>query len=845
MRDYITFAKPDNRVLPYEKAHWETAYRAATEGIVLLENNGTLPISPGKIALYGAGAEMTIKGGSGSGEVNERHSISILEGLETAGFQITTRKWLDDYQNAYEEEHRKLEKEIKDELKTNLAAYTSLFLKICRYPYGRLINKTDVENSDTDTCIYVVARQSGEGCDRSLEEDDFTLAPVEKENLRFCTSHYRRTIVVLNTGASFDTSFMEEIPGIDALVYLCQLGTAGGTAFANILTGEETPSGRLTDTWVKSYDDIPYGSDYSYLNGNLEEEDYLEDIYVGYRYYDTFHVTPRYPFGYGLSYTDFEISYQSMTRDKEQISVHIRVKNLGTAYSGKEVVQLYASMPEGKLNKEYQRLVAFAKTKNLSPGAETTVTLSFPLSYLASYDEEEAAWILEAGTYLLRFGNHSASTAVCAAIELPQTIICSRHQNVCTPSGELPVLKPKTDGDSSGTAPDISSDIASDTSSNTASEAELQNIQRIQILPEEITETVYEYKPLPVCKDDDLKTQLRSLTVLDRIDLVTGAGMMDMLMNSSYVNVPGVAGNTTSKLLKKGIVNIALADGPAGLRLQRRSAFSRNGTARMIDMQFESMNYYPEFVKKIFCGNPAKEKVYYQYTTAFPVETALAQTWNTELLREVGQAVGEEMEEYGVTFWLAPALNIHRNPLCGRNYEYYSEDPILSGKMAAAITEGVQSIPGRFVTLKHFCANNQEENREHVSSNMTERALREIYLRGFEIAVREGHARGLMTSYNKVNGIYTSNSYDLITKVLRQEWGFDGLVMTDWTATAKGKSDPALCMAAGNDLLMPGSSYDRKCIRQALRDGTLKKRDLNRCAGHVLTAINASCTARH
>ena len=316
--------------------------------------------------------------------------------------------------------------------------------------------------------------------------------------------------------------------------------------------------------------------------------------------------------------------------------------------------------------------------------------------------------------------------------------------------------------------------------------------------------------------------------------------MKDMLMNSSYIKVPGAAGNTTSSLLGKGIVNIALADGPAGLRIQRRSTIGKNGTAKMVDMQIDMMKYFPEIFKKFLCGNPDKEPVYYQFTTAFPVATAMAQTWNLNLLEEMGNAVAEEMQEYGVTFWLAPALNIHRNPLCGRNFEYYSEDPLLSGKMAAAITKGVQKHSGCFVTIKHYCGNNQEENRNHVSSNMTERALREIYLRGFEIAVRESNAKGLMTSYNKINGIYANNSKDLLTHVLRQEWGFDGLVMTDWTATAKGQSDPAKCIESGNDLLMPGSSSDKKRIKKAIRDGKLTRRDLNRCAGRVLDAIQQS-----
>lgn len=819
MKNYITYAKTTDKVLPYEKPHRQIAYRAATEGIVLLENDGTLPVKPCKVAMYGAGVEHTIKGGTGSGEVNERYSVSIMEGMEAAGFEITTKKWLNDYTNEYEAGLKELEANIKSSLKKmNLNTYLNAFLQPYIYPSGRLITEEDYLDSSTGLCIYVVARQSGEGKDRKLENSDFQLSDIERENILFCTKHYEKTIVVLNTGSSFDASFMDEIPGISALVYFCQLGTAGGTAFASVISGEVSPSGKLSDTWVKSYNDVPFGRDYSYLNGDLENENYLEDIYVGYRYYDTFHIDPKYPFGYGLSYTDFDIQYQKIERDDDMVSIHATVTNKGTVFPGKEVVQLYVSCPQGKLSKEYQRLCAFVKTGILTPGQEENVTLTFPLSYLQSYNESLAANMIEQGTYLIRIGNSSRHTTACAAIEIAENICLSKHKNICPPQTPLNVLTQPDCSDSEDTVVDSIKD-------------------RISFSQEEIDTITYSYGELPVTSTSELKARLKEISAKERIELVVGAGMKDMLMNTSYVKVPGAAGNTTSSLVKKGIPNIVLADGPAGVRIQRRSTISKNGTAKMVDMQIDMMKYFPEIIKKVLCGNPKKEQVYYQYTTAFPVATAMAQTWNSELLEEMGQAVGEEMKEYGITFWLAPALNIHRNPLCGRNFEYYSEDPVLSGKMAAAVTKGVQKNDGCFVTLKHYCGNNQEENRNHVSSNMTERALREIYLRGFEIAVREGHAKGLMTSYNKINGVYTNNSKDLLTCVLRQEWEYDGLVMTDWTATANGQSDPAKCIECGNDLIMPGSCSDKKRIKKAIKEGTLLKRDLNRCAGRILEAI--------
>ena len=819
MKKYITFAREDDRELPHETPHRELAYRAASESIVLLKNDGALPVKTDAIALYGAGAAMTIKGGTGSGEVNERFSISIWEGMEQAGCEITTAQWLKDYVNDYEQGLAQFEKNISDALKSfDVKSYMNLFLQSYAYPYGRPITLEDVENSETDTCIYVIARQSGEGHDRKLEE--FQITEIEKEHIRFCTEHYEKTIVALNVGSSFDVTFLDEIPGINALIYFCQQGTAGGAAFADIISGKVTPSGKLTDTWVKSYDDVPFGKEYSYLNDNLEDENYKESIYVGYRYYDTFHVEPRFPFGYGLSYTDFDIAYKRILQQGDCIFLTIQVKNIGSTYSGKEVVQLYASCPNGKLDKEYQRLISFGKTKKLAPGEEDTVILIFSLDYLTSFNPDTKETLMEKGTYLLRVGSHSRQTTICAALEVPEDIIFEKHKAICPLTKDFELLKPeKTEKTES---------------------FELDEKDILTITPDMIETVHHSYDSLPISPDQKLLKKLKSFKPHERIELVVGAGLKDMLMNSSYIKVPGVAGNTTSKFVDRGYPNLALSDGPAGIRIQRRSTITKNGTAKMIDMQLDMMKYLPSFVKKIFCGNEKKDKIYYQFTTAFPVANAMAQTWNEDLWIEMGHAIGKEMETYGITFWLAPGVNIHRNPLCGRNFEYFSEDPILSGWIAGCITHGVQGVPGRFVTLKHFAANNQEENRNHVSSNVDERALREIYLKSFELPIRESHSKGVMSSYNKLNGVYTSNSKDLLTCVLRNEWHFNGLVMTDWTATAKGQSDAALCMAAGNDLIMPGSESDKKRIKEAVMNGSLSTRDVNRCVENVLKAIDSS-----
>ena len=278
--------------------------------------------------------------------------------------------------------------------------------------------------------------------------------------------------------------------------------------------------------------------------------------------------------------------------------------------------------------------------------------------------------------------------------------------------------------------------------------------------------------------------------------------------------------------------------------MQRRSTVGQDGRVKAVDSAMSIFDAFPDFVKKFTNGDPEKEPVLYQYTTAFPVAHALAQTWNTELMQQVGEAIYREMKEYGCTFWLAPAVNIHRNPLCGRNFEYFSEDPFLTGAMASAVIRGVQQEEGYYVTVKHFACNNQEDNRNFVSSNVSERALREIYLRGFERCVRSGGAKGIMSSYNRINGVYAPNSYDLCTRVLRNEWGFDGVVMTDWFSTNRGQADNALAIKAGNDLIMPGTGANKREILNGLRSNVITPKDLRRCCGNVLRAILDSAIQR-
>ncbi len=821
-------------VTPLEEEGKRLAYEAAVEGIVLLENDGCLPVKPGSLALYGAGAKMTIKGGTGSGEVNERHAVSVLEGMEHTGFEITTMDWIDDYDQSFREGERAYAEEFRKKLNPKyLSEFMNLMSSPYRYPYGRAILQTDIDKSETDTCVYVISRQAGEGADRKLSENEYSLAEIERENIAFCAKQYKHMIIVLNVGGPFDLNFLHEISGINAVIFMGQSGMMGGQALADVICGIHTPSGKLTDTWAKHYRDYPAADDYSYLNGNLDEEYYREGIYVGYRYFDTFHVAPRYPFGYGLSYTTFEMHLADMKLEKTTVTICVNVKNNGETYCGKEVVQVYVSCPEGELEKEAQRLTAFAKTGELKPGEQERVTLQFDLRDLTSYREKDGATVLEEGEYVVRFGNCSRNTRVCGILKLETEMITEKHSHICN----VPVRVMELERQEETEVLHATSDCRQNW--GRTCEVIIDDVEKIQsfkIEPGIIPEMDHVYGPVRIYSSEETDRLMDALTLREMAGLVVGGGMS----GQRFFEAPGAAGVTTGNLLTRGIPNVVMADGPAGLRLHKVSSVSITGKVKGIEPNISFLKYLPEPAKKIILGNPNSKNLLYQYTTAFPVGISLASSWNVKLAEEVGNVVGKEMETYGVTYWLAPGMNIHRNPLCGRNFEYFSEDPFLTGKFAAAITEGVQRNRGCYVTLKHFCCNNQEDNRNRTNANVNERALREIYLKGFEIAVKESRPGAVMSSYNKVNGTYVNNSYRLLTQVLRNEWGFDGFVMTDWFATGRKYGDPAHAIASGNDLIMPGSSGTVDDIVKAVSKGIILEEDVKRSAANVLKGIVSS-----
>lgn len=788
------------------------ARRAAAESFVLLKNdNGALPLKSKKIALYGMGARMTVKGGLGSGSVEERYSVNIEDGLKNAGYEVTTSQWLDDYDREYKETYQVYHDMVEEKIKglTNPMQIIPLAHSfVYRYPSGRLITQEDIAQSETDTAIFVLMRQAGEGNDRKLEQGDYYITDMERDNLRILADSYAHVVLIINIGGHIDMAFLDEIPGIDAVVLFIQGGEEGGNALSDVLSGKENFSGKLTDTIPLRYEDIPFGNEFSYLNGNLENEYYCEGIYVGYRYFDSFGKAVRYPFGFGLSYTSFQMSDPTVKLDGTTVSLTVKVSNTG-AVPGKEVAQVYVSAPAGKQAKEYQRLVAFAKTETLAPGATQEVELRFDLADCASYAETEAQWRLDAGRYLVRVGNSSQNTEIAAAVDLSEAVVVRQCRNCCQLTDELPAFAP-----------------------DKARQDDVPvTVPVLKAAPSAfVTETV-DYAEPQFAETEQEKAILDNLTIEEQAELLRG-GELQLTPEGTFV-IHGAAGKTAITLLHKGLNNIMFSDGPAGVNVANRvHALPTGGFAPADVPERYNWGALATAMKAQLANIPGP--IVYRYATAWPVELLLAQSWDAPLLREIGDAIGAEMDTFGISVWLSPGMNIHRNPLGGRTFEYYSEDPVLTGELAAALTQGVQSHPGASVCIKHICCNNTEDNRNGISSNVSEQALREIYLKGYEIAIKKSQPKTAMTSYNLLNHVYTPNSRELVTDILRCEMGFQGVVMTDWGSCNEKAAKPEVCAISGNDMVMPGGDDDKNRILAAIADGRMDAATVRRCAGRVL-----------
>lgn len=732
--------------------HIRLSRKAACEGTVLLKNNDALlPFEKGtKIAVFGKSQIDYVKGGGGSGEVNTAYIRNIYQGLKLKREQLQVFDELSLYYQSYVEQQYR-------------SGETPGLLKEAAVPEALLASAKNF----TDAAVIVIGRFSGEGTDRKNDgtDDYFNLSETEKEMIEKVTANFTKVVVLLNVGAIIDTSWFADNPGISAAVMIWQGGMEGGLAAADVLTGDSYPSGKLADTCAVSLDDYPSSE------GFHESEEYVtytEDIFVGYRYFETVPGKKErvvYPFGYGLSYTEFSLSDLSVCDDKKNIYLSVTVTNTGNR-AGKEVVQVYFNAPAGKLTKPSRQLCGFAKTRELLPGDVQNLQLSFAIEDMASFDDmgvvAKSCKVLEKGDYNIFVG-----TDVRSAAETAYTYTLEENQIV----EEL----------HSYVAPEkLEKRLQADGTYQTLECKEIQRetfpcVYRIPVKPEET------FQLIDVAQNKlSLDTFIAQLTDEELCHLVTGQGNIGVANTCGMGNLPRV-----------GIPGVMTADGPAGLRIKREC---------MID------------------------------TTAFPVATSLAASWNTDLLEEVGKAGALEVKENNLSIWLTPALNIHRSPLCGRNFEYFSEDPFLSGKMASAIVRGIQS-QNIVAVPKHFACNNKETNRKNSDSVVSERALREIYLKGFEICVKEAKPKMIMTAYNLVNGVRVSENAELLWGILRNEWGFDGTVISDWSNFANHKTE----VQAGNNVKMPTGEPEE--LFTAIAAGTLKREELCVAVKYLLSTI--------
>ena len=733
--------------------HIALSRRAAQEGAVLLKNNGDLlPLAPDtRVALFGKGSFDYVKGGGGSGDVTVAYIKNLYDGLKEEG--VSLYEPLSDFYRDY------VEKRYEAGDVPGLMAEPALPQSL-----------VESAKKDADIAVIVLSRFSGEGW-----------AMVEQ----VCAA-FDKVAVVLNVGGVVDVSWFCENDRISSALLAYQGGMEGGAAVAALLTGRDNPCGKLPDTFARDLSDYPSTE---HFHDSPHYVDYTEDIYVGYRYFETIPGAAErvcYPFGYGLSYTNFALETVNAGAEDNRFRVSVRVTNTGNR-EGREVVQLYYAAPWGLLQKPKRCLAAFQKTKLLEPGESETVELTFAVSDMASFDDlgkiAPSAWVLEQGRYPLYVG-----TSVRDAVELDWAWEQGETEVICQLSASLAPshLEKRLLGDGSYEA--LSATPAADTNANLFQPLTTAQAEGVApatpgrgrwMLSQPYAQGV---QPLSAVAEGGLTLDqfMAQLSDSDLIHLLGGQPNVGVSNTFGLGNLP-----------EYGVPNLTTADGPAGLRIQ------------------------PEVG---VC------------TTAWPCATLLAASWDPELTAQVGAAAAAEVKENNISVWLAPAVNIHRSPLCGRNFEYWSEDPLLTGKLAGAMVRGIQS-QNIAATVKHFACNNKETNRKYSDSRLSQRALREIYLKAFEIIVREEQPWAIMSSYNVINGQRASESRELLTTILREEWGYAGLVMSDWWTRGEHYKE----LLAGNDLKMANGYPER--VEEAIKLGAISRADLEICARRVLGLI--------
>ena len=770
------------------KEYAKTARATVAEGCVLLRNEEkALPIREGeKVSVFGRSQFNYFKSGTGSGGmVNAPYEVSIPDALKEENIELNAslmkiyEEWIEDHpfdkgKGWANEPWCQEEMELTDEVVSAAA-------------------------SCSDLALVVIGRTAGEDKDNYAGEGSYFLTATEEKMLALVCAAFSRVAVILNVGNIIDMKFVDKYEP-QAVMYVWQGGIEGGHGVADVLMGRVTPSGHLTDTIAYDIEDYPSAMNF----GNETKSFYQEDIYVGYRYFETAAKDKvMYPFGYGLSYTVFAQEVTDKVQTGDEISLTIKVTNTGDT-AGKDVVQVYYQPPQGGLCKPVRNLIRFAKTKELQPGEEQSLILTFPVTEMVSFDDSgvtghKNAYVLEAGEYIIYFGQNVRDAKAAMTVSLQEMRVVEQLQEACAPveAFERFVYKINPDGT-----------VEKKTEAVPLRSIDLKKrvVDNRPQAPEYTGDKGYRFKDVmagTVTKEE----YIAQLSDEDLICMARGEGMC-----SSKVT-PGIAGSfggVTASLEKFGMPIGGCADGPSGIRMD--------------------------------CG-----------TKAFlnPNGTLLACTFNTELVEELYQWEGMELLLNKIDTLLGPGMNIHRNPLNGRNFEYFSEDPYMTGKMASAVLKGLAKY-GVTGTIKHYAGNNQEYSRHGVDAIVSQRALREIYLKGFEIAVKEGKAYSVMTSYNPLNGIWTAGNYDLNTTILRDEWGFDGLVMTDWWAKINDDfedREPAInklsvMIRAQNDVYMVVSDAavnpHNDDAEAALAEGRITRGELARNASNILSVVMRS-----
>lgn len=775
--------------------------KIAAEGIVLLKNeDAVLPLDPGEeVALLGVTSYHCHRMGWGSGDMMQHLPVQYAQGLEQAG--IALYKPMVDFFGKEPENYRHLNKvwwKWTSRFTEPLRGVTEPeFAALCPARPGM-------------KCIVTIGRNSGESVDSTPGPGGWKLHWEEDYLLKLACANFDQVIVLLNVYGPIDTSWLEQYP-IKGLLLTSMLGEVSGLAVADVLTGKVNPSGKLTATWARRYRDYPTTDCFAAM-----EVPFNEGIYVGYRYFDTFQIKPRFPFGFGLSYTSFAVepSRELSFRDGKAVSAFAKVANTGKR-SGREIVQCYVSAAAGTIEKPYQVLVG-SRDITLTPGESGEVEITFDLAQLAVWDEQNACWVLEKGDYVVRVGNSSRDTTVAGVFTIDQTVVVERAvTRLAPPKNDLALISPKNPPRPLEESAVIAakrqqcptSGIV--TGDRTASYPKAQKLAKRGFVSwSDVKAGKRTVEDFVAQLDDQELASIVNGAIFDEIGTAVEGGTG---VGGNYSGSVSCEAAETWSSPKYGLPPMTCADGPSGVRLG--------------NFGDPESKYNPQCAEMI----------------QWPSATVIAQSWSTANARKIGELTRADMEKSGIHGWLAPGLNIQRNPLCGRNFEYFSEDPLVAGRMAAAVCRGVQEhvvdgrvgYSGRHVTIKHFAVNSQEFERASENNVVSERALREIYLKPFEIAVKEGSPKAVMSSYNRINGEFAATSYDLLTGILRGEWGFDGMVMTDWWNMA----DNARHQAAGNDLIMPGVKAKRELIARGLAEGTIDRTEVQRAAVRIVELV--------